>query len=260
VKLFIDGVIESRTAALLEPYEGHPCDRGKALWEPEELTRMVTALDKEGFQIHAHAIGDRAIRITLDAIEAAQAANGARDSRHQIAHLELINPDDIPRFRRLGVIADFQPLWAHADHYIVQLTEPVLGPARSRWLYPIGSVVKTGAVVVFGSDWPVSSMDPFEAIQVALTRRPPTSEPGPSWIPEERIELAAALAGYTIKGAYLDKRERETGSIEVGKAADLVVLDRNPFDVAANEIYKVDILYTILDGQVLYEPAKLNKE
>jgi predicted amidohydrolase YtcJ len=253
VKIFVDGVLESKTAALLEPYEGSPDDRGKALWDPEVLNRTVMTLDKEGFQVHVHAIGDRAIRMALDAFEAARTANGVRDSRQHIAHLELVDPQDIPRFRRLGVIANFQPFWAQAEPSIVTLTQPFLGPKRSRWLYPIASVERSGAVVAFGSDWPVSSLDPLQGIQVAVTRRDPKREDGPAWIPEERVDLAVALAGYTINGAYLDFQERETGSIEVGKAADLVVLDRNLFEIPTADIHRTRVLYTILGGRIIHE-------
>jgi hypothetical protein len=252
VKLFADGVIESHTAALLEPYLGTDGDRGKPNFEPEALDRLVVALDREGFQVHVHAIGDRAIRMALDAFERARAANGVRDSRHHIAHLELIDPQDLPRFRRLGVIANFQPLWAYPDTYITDLTVPVLGPERSRWLYPIGSVAKTGAVVVCGSDWSVSSMNPLEAIQVAVTRRDPALAAGPAWIPEEVVDLPAVLAGYTINGAYVNFQERETGSIEVGKAADLIVLDHNLFDVPPSEIHRTKVLLTLLEGKEVY--------
>jgi hypothetical protein len=164
-KIFADVVIESGTAALLEPYVGRP-GRGKMNIEPRALEAMVGALDRGGLDVHIHAIGDRAIRASLDAFAAAAAANPARDRRHSIAHLQLIDPADVERFAGLGVIADFQPLWAYADRYITELTEPFLGPEGSRWLYPIKSVVDTGAVVVAGSDWSVSSMNPLEAIQV----------------------------------------------------------------------------------------------
>jgi predicted amidohydrolase YtcJ len=252
VKIFADGVIEARTAALIEPYVGTSNDRGKANVEPDALNPLVSALDREGFQVHIHAIGDRAIRNSLDAFESAAARNGIRDSRHQIAHIELFNPRDVPRFRRLGVIANFQPLWAYADPYITKLTLPALGPERSRWLYPIASLVKSGAVVTCGSDWSVSSMNPLEAIQVAVTRRGPDEAPGAAWIPEEVADLPAMLAGYTINGAYVNFEEKETGSIETGKAADLVVLDRNLFEISPNEIHNTKVLLTLLEGKEVY--------
>ena len=252
VKIFADGVIEPQTAALLEPYVGSVDNRGKANWEPAALTEMIRTLDREGFQIHVHAIGDRAVRMTLDAFETARAVNGSRDSRHHIAHLELIDPADIPRFRKLNVIANFQPLWAYADPYITKLTEPVLGPQRSRWLYPIASLGKSGAVLVFGSDWSVSSMNPLEAIQVAVTRRGLSEGEGKAWIEQEVVDLSLMIAGYTVNGAFVNFQEKETGSIEVGKSADLVVLDRNLFEAQTSEIHKVKVLWTILKGKEIY--------
>jgi predicted amidohydrolase YtcJ len=257
VKIFADGVIEPHTAALLEPYTGLGEERGKANWETEALNQMVAALDHEGFQIHVHAIGDRGIRMTLDAFELARKVNGVRNSRHHIAHLQLINPADIPRFRQLNVIANFQPLWMYADTYITKLTEPFLGPERSRWLYPIGSIARTGAIVACGSDWSVSSMNPLEAMQIAVTRRGLEDGAGEAWRPEELVDLQTIVAGYTINGAYVNFEEKETGSIEVGKTADLIVIDRNLFDIGKPEIHKAKVLLTLLNGKEIYRNASL---
>lgn len=251
-KIFADGVIESHTAALLEPYLDRPGDPGKPTLEGEEFNSLAVALDRAGFQIHVHAIGDRAVRMTLDAFEAAQKANGPRDARHHIAHLELIDPADIPRFQALGVIANFQALWAYPDTYITQLTEPILGPARSARLYPIGSVVRSGGLYAGGSDWSVSSLNPLDAIQVAVTRRGPEEPAGPAWLPQELVDPPAAVAAYTTNGAFLSFEEKIRGSIEVGKAADLVVLDRNLFKIPAEEIHGVKVVLTILEGKVVY--------
>ena len=251
-KLFADGVIESHTAFLLEPYLTQSGNRGPANYTQEKLTRLVAAFDRAGLQIHIHAIGDGAVRMALDAFESAQTSNGRNDSRHTIAHLELISPSDIPRFAKLGVVANFQPLWAYADSYITDLTEPVLGPERSRWLYPIGSVIKTGAVVVGGSDWSVSSLNPLEAIQVAVTRYGLNDAKRISWIPEERADLAAMIAAYTINGAYLAHREKLTGSIEVGKDADLIALSANLFTTPVESIHKVKVLLTLLEGKEVF--------
>ncbi len=252
VKIMQDGVLENHTAALLEPYLGGVGGRGMPMLEPELLSRVVTRLDREGFQVHFHAIGDAAIRQCLDAVEAARRANGARDARHHISHLELIDPADVPRFRRLGVVANFQPLWAFADAYIVDLTLPFLGPERGRWIYPIGSVLRSGAVVAFGSDWDVSSPNPLEEIEVAVTRLGPDGEGDEPFLPEERVGLHDALAAFTINAAYVNLHEDRTGSIEVGKRADLVVLERNLFDVPAAEISEVGVRATLLDGQVVH--------
>jgi predicted amidohydrolase YtcJ len=252
VKIFADGVLETRTAAVLQPYLGFGDDRGKLNVEPDAFKALAVALDAKGFQIHVHAIGDRAIRETLDALEAARTANGARDARHHIAHLELIDPADIPRFRSLGVVANFQPFWANGDDYIHKLTEPELGPDRSRWLYPIRSVHDSGAAIAFGSDWDVSSVNPLDGIEVAITHREPDKGAGPPWLPEERIGLPEAIAGYTIGGAYLDFTERETGSIEAGKSSDLIVLDKNLFAIAPEKIHEAKVLWTLLEGREVY--------
>jgi predicted amidohydrolase YtcJ len=251
-KIYADGVIESETAALLESYLDRPGWSGEPNLTAGAFDRLAIALDAAQFQIHIHAIGDRAIRMSLDALEAARRANGPRDARPLIAHLELIDPQDIPRFRRVGVLADFQPLWAFADPYIQELTLPKLGPRRSRWLYPIGSVASGGAIVVAGSDWGVSSMNPLEAIQVAVTRQDPEKNTGPAFIPEERLSLPEILAAYTVTGAYASFEEKETGSIEVGKAADLVLLDRNLFEIPVETIHEAKVIWTLLDGKEVW--------
>jgi predicted amidohydrolase YtcJ len=252
VKIYQDGVIEAKTAAVLEPYVGTENDTGMALVEPEELKRIVTRIDKEGFQLHFHAIGDAAIRQVFDALEAARAANGARDSRHHLSHIELFHPDDIPRFRELGAVANFQPLWALSDSYINELTLPLLPPETHRWIYPIGSVLRSGAVVAFGSDWSVSSANPLEEMEVAVRRADWTKPDAPSLLPEERIDLRDAIAAFTINAAYVSFQEDRTGSIEPGKLADLVVLDRNLFAIDPNQISEAKVLMTLLGGKPVY--------
>jgi predicted amidohydrolase YtcJ len=252
-KIFADGVIEAKTSYLVEPYVG-TSDRGPRTFTPEALDALVAELDRRGFQVHVHAIGDGAVREALDAFERARRANGARDARHVIAHLELVDPSDVPRFRRLGVVADFQPLWAYRDTYITKLTEPVLGPERSSRLYPIGSLVRSGAAWAFGSDWPVTSIAPLDAIQVAVTRRGLDAGPGEAWLPEERIALPDAIAGYTSRAAFVDFWD-ETGTIEVGKQADLVVLGENLFDVPPERIHGVKVVTTLLGGKEVFRAS-----
>ena len=261
-KIFADGVIESRTASVLQPYLGTN-ERGWLNFEPEILKPLAAELDRLGFQIHIHAIGDRAIQSSFEALEFAKNQNnqhGNRDTRHHLAHIELFDKADIGRFQKLGVIANFQPLWARPDLYIVKMTEPILGPERSRWLYPIRSVANTGAVIACGSDWSVTSMNPLEAIQIAVTRRDLKEGPGPAWIPEEVVDLPLMLAAYTINGAYVNFQEQETGSIEVGKSADLIVLDRNLFDVPKHEIHQTKVLLTLLEGKPVYRTGDFSTE
>lgn len=250
-KLFEDGVIEAGTAALLAPYLDRKGEAGKPIYPQPVLDSLARALDRDGWQVHVHAIGDRAIRMTLNAFEHARSVNGARDARHTITHLQLIDPADLPRFRRLGVIANFEPFWANGDEYLTRLAEPSLGPARSRWLYPVRSVMETGAVVSGGSDWSVSSLAPLDAIEVAVTRRPPGARRAP-WRAEEVVDLPTAIAMYTINAAYQNHLERETGSIEVGKLADLVVLERNLFDVPHGDVHTVRVMRTILEGRTVF--------
>jgi predicted amidohydrolase YtcJ len=255
VKIFADGVIEAGTAALLEPYVGTR-ERGEPRFSPESMRSITTAADRQGLDVHVHAIGDRAIRITLDAIEAAARDNPPRDRRHVIAHVQLVDPVDLPRFAALGVTASVQPLWAYPDAYITDLTIPVLGQARSRWLYPIGSLLRSGARVAAGSDWSVSSMNPLHGIEVAITRRAiddPKAPPGP-WIPEEVATLSQMLAAYTTAGAWLMRHEDEVGTLAPGMRADLVVLNRNLFTLPPAAIHDARIVLTVIDGEPVHDP------
>ncbi len=251
-KIFIDGVLEGETAALLEPYLDHPGFSGDLKMSPEALAAKVTELDKRGIQVHMHAIGDRAVRSALDAVAAARAANGASDNRHHIAHLQLIDPLDRPRFAQLGVIANFQALWAFPDQYITDVNLPQVGQARIDQMYPIGSTLKAGARIVGGSDWSVSSMNPLLAIETAVTRSDPTGHIAGVLNEAERVSLVDMLTAYTINGAYLMHQESETGSLEAGKAADFVVLARDLFSIPPQEIGEVAVTRTVLEGVTVY--------
>lgn len=256
VKLFMDGVVEGKTAALSSPYHGES-HHGIANTDPATAREVITALDKAGLQIHVHAIGDAAIQTTLDAFEQAQKLNGTSDARHHIAHLQVIHPDDLSRFGRLGVIANFQALWATLeDTYMTDMNFPFLGPERSEWQYPIGSVARSGGKLVFGSDWPVSTMNPFHAAQVAVTRRGPDSLDRAPWTPQHLIDLYSVVEGYTRGGAFLTFREKDCGTLEPGKLADLIVLDQNIFSISPFEIYKTRVEMTIFKGKVVYEQKK----
>lgn len=253
VKIWLDGVLEVHTAALLEPYsDKEDGTTGELLIPPKLLREVVTKLDALDFQIHFHAIGDAAIRASLDAIEEAQSINGEKDNRHHISHIQLFNPADIPRFAELNVAANFQPYWAWADKFITDLTIPKLGEERSQWLYPIKSLLDSGALVVFGSDWFVSSGNPLLGIETAITRRNPLTNESEPFLDHQRIGLTAALKAYTLNSAYINFIEHETGSIEVGKRADLTVLDKNLFDLKSSEISEASVLLTLVDGERVY--------
>jgi predicted amidohydrolase YtcJ len=265
VKIMQDGVIENFTAAVLEPYldaEGRPTDnRGKSFVEAEELKGAVTRLDAEGFQVHIHAIGERAVREALDAFEAARAANGPNDHRHHIAHIQVVHPDDVPRFRELGVVANAQPLWAVNEGQMLHLTIPFLGPERSSWQYPFASLVRSGAMLAMGSDWSVSSANPLWEMHVAVNRTAPSAYEygggtGEPFLPHERIDLPTAFAGFTINSAFVNHLDHLTGSIEVGKRADLAVLDRDVFARPVEEIADASVVLTFVDGERVFDAER----
>ncbi|HUY97585.1 MAG TPA: amidohydrolase [Verrucomicrobiae bacterium] len=265
VKIMQDGVLENFTAGVLEPYlDGHGCatDRhGLSFVDPDVLVQAVPALDRAGFQVHFHAIGERAVREALDAVEAARQSNGMNDLRHHIAHIQVIHPDDVGRFRGLQVAANAQPLWAVSEPQMTELTIPFLGPVRSAWQYPFASLARQGAVVAFGSDWPVSSCDPLWQLHVAVNRLPPagdvTHQPNRAeaipFLPEEGLSLAVALRASTMGSAYVNHLDAESGSLEVGKAADLVVLDRNIFEESQLAIGSARVLLTLVNGRTVHQ-------
>jgi predicted amidohydrolase YtcJ len=226
VKFFVDGLIESETAVMLAPYTSG--NNGNPIYSDEELLAAAIALDAMGFQLHAHVIGDGAVRQFLDTVEAVIEANGSRDRRPQLAHLEVVDPADWLRFAGLGVHANFQMFWAYPDPYITELTWPAIGEQRSEYLYPIAGLHAAGATIVAGSDWSVSSMNPFEGIEVAVTRQDPSTNAGEVLTPEHRIDVETALRAYTSQGAKATFSEDLLGTLEVGKRADFIVVDRDP--------------------------------
>ncbi len=261
-KIFMDGVIEAHTAALLAPYVDRPGHRGSLNLIPAKFDSLVRKLDSAGFKVHVHAIGDRAIRTALDGFERQRArdTDAGRSGvgpKHIVAHIQLFDPADIPRFASLGVVASFQPLWAYADEYIKVLTEPKLGPGRSRYLYPIASVARSGAIVAAGSDWSVSSMNPLEAIQVGVTRRSLTDSTSDSWLPEQRVDLATMLRAYTLGGAVASDHDSLTGTLTTGKAADLIVVSDDLFALPPHRIAQARVLLTLLGGRVVYRDSTL---
>jgi predicted amidohydrolase YtcJ len=254
VKIMQDGIAENHTAALLDPYlTGCGCssdNSGISFIEPGELRKYVTELDALGFQVHFHALGDRAVREALDAVEAARTANGWRDTRHHLAHLQVVHPDDVPRFRTLGASANLQMLWAAHEPQMDELTLPFLGAERGTRQYPFGDLLRAGATLAAGSDWPVSSPDPLQAIHVAVNRITPGAPDGTrAFLPEQRLDLGTAIAAHTAGSAYVNHLDDVTGSIAVGKSADLVVLDRDPFAGPPEEIAATRVLQTFVEGR-----------
>ncbi|MGI5231983.1 amidohydrolase [Actinoallomurus sp. CA-142502] len=254
VKIMQDGIAENHTAAMLGPYLtacGHASDNaGISFVDPEALRAYVTALDAAGFQVHFHALGDRAVREALDAVEAARRANGWTDTRPHLAHLQVVHPDDVPRFRALGAAANLQPLWAVHEPQMDELTIPFLGAERAAWQYPFGDLLRAGATLVAGSDWPVSSPDPIQGMHVAVNRRLP-GVAAPAFLPGQRLDLGTALAAYTAGGAYANHLD-DTGTIAPGMLADLVVLDRDPFAGPPEEIAATRVLRTYVGGERVY--------
>jgi hypothetical protein len=261
VKLMMDGVLENFTGALLEPYgDGHggtTDNRGLLQIDPAGLADWVPRLDALGFQPHFHAIGDGAVRASLDAVAAARAQNGPSDTRPHIAHIQVIHPDDIDRFRELGVTANAQAYWACHEGQMDNLTIPFLGD-RWRWQYPFRSLRAAGAVLAMGSDWSVSTANPLLEIEVAVERIADASrgtrEP---FLPDERLDLVDALAAFTAGSAYANHLDAETGTLEVGKAADLAILDRDLFDRGAGAIGEARAVGTFVDGAPVYEDPAL---
>ncbi len=255
VKLMLDGVFENFTASLLEPYGdgqgGETGNQGMDFIDPGELLEIVSRLDGLGLSCHFHAIGDRAVRNALDAIARARKQNGLTENRHHIAHLQIVHPDDIPRFRRLGVSANCQTLWACDGGYQTDLTKPFLGPTRTLWQYPFGSLLRADAHLAMGSDWDVSTPDIFAQADVAVTRSDISAPNEPPLNPSEALSLIDSLSGFTLGSAYVNHLDTETGSLEVGKLADLVVLDCNPFERERPAGTLVDL--TMIGGRVVYE-------
>ncbi len=260
-KIMLDGVVDGRTAALLEPYldlGGTPCDdRGPLFLDPPVLVDAVTRLDAAGFQVHVHAIGDRAIRIALDAFEQARGANGANDNRHHIAHVQVLHPDDLPRFETLGVVANGQPLWGATDASVEDHNDPQLGPERASWQYPFRSLLDAGARLAFGSDWNVTTADVMQQIEVAVTRVLPTARDEAPYLPEQRITFDEAIHAFTMGSAFVNHLDDVTGSIVPGKLADLCVLDRDLDDRGAGPLGDAQVALTMVEGVPVYSDGSI---
>ncbi|MFB7508068.1 amidohydrolase [Streptomyces broussonetiae] len=268
VKIMQDGIAENFTAGMLEPYlDACGCatgNRGLTFIDTEVLREAVTRLDALGFQLHFHALGDRAVREVLDALQSARAANGPGDNRHHLAHLQVVHPDDLKRFAEVDAAANIQALWAAHEPQMDELTIPYLGPERAALQYPFGDLARAGARLVAGSDWGVSSPDPLWGIHTAVNRAVPVQAPNAAadrrprrpFYPEQALTLAQAFTAYTAGSAWANHLDRETGTVEPGKAADLVVLDRDPFAGPPEEIGDTTVRMTFLDGSPVYAATR----
>jgi len=257
VKIMQDGVCETHTAAMLHPYldgQGGVTDnRGLSFIAPEDLAAFVAALDAESFQVHIHALGDRAVRDSLDAVEHARSVNGPRGNRHHLAHVQVVDPDDVARFAELHVVANCQPLWACRDDAVEVLTLPFVSETARRQQYVFGSLLRAGARVAFGSDWPVSSADPLSGTHVAVNRRAPGDPVDvPALLPHEALTVPEALAGYTTGAAFVNGLDRSTGRLEVGYAADVVAVDMDVLAVDPTGLADVTVTRTYVDGREVY--------
>lgn len=253
VKLRLDGVIESHTAAMLEPYSDDPSAKGSLFWEPDKYKAAVAELDKRGFQLFTHAIGDYAVREALDAYENAEARNHKRDHRHRIEHIETASTADIPRFGKLGVIASMQPLHSYPDADTLDVWVHNVGPERATRAWVWKSISDSGGHLAFGSDWPVVTLNPWEGVQTAVTRQTSEGQPEAGFVPEQRLTVAQAIEGYTIGGAFAGRREKSEGSLEVGKLADLIILSQNIFDIEPRKIGATKVVTTIVGGRLVYQ-------
>jgi predicted amidohydrolase YtcJ len=250
LKGFVDGSLGSHTAAFFEPYTDTPGDAGLLTIDEELLERRIAGAHAAGLQVNVHAIGDRAIRLLLDMFERAAGAGGAGDARFRIEHLQHIHPDDIPRLAPLGVIASMQPYHAIDDG---RWAEEVIGHERARTTYAFRSVLDAGAILAFGSDWFVAPPSPIEGIYAAVTRRTLDDANPDGWIPEQKITVEEALTAYTRAAAYASFEEDVKGSLEVGKLADLVVVDRDLTAIPPATIRDAAVRYTIVGGRVVWE-------
>jgi len=253
VKFFLDGVIETHTAALLEPYSDDPPPKRSLFWDPAKYQTAVAELDKKDLQIYTHAVGDSAVRTALDTYEEVARQNHSKNRRHRVEHIETVAEADIPRFGRLGVIASMQPLHSYPDADTLDIWAHAIGPERTARAWVWKSIALRGGEYAFGSDWPIVTLNPFEGIQTAVTRQTSDSKPEGGFVPSQKLTVAQAIEGYTRNAAFAGHREKTEGSLEVGKVADVIMLDRNIFEVNPHNIHQAKVVLTIVGGNIVYE-------
>jgi len=259
VKTMLDGVVESHTAAMLTPYADNPTIQGKMFWEPAQYQATVAELDKNGYQIFTHAIGDGAVRLALDSYEYMSNVNGTRDSRPRIEHIETITAVDIPRFGKQGVIPSMQPLHAYPDADTLDVWLKNAGTEREPRAFAWRSIAQAGGRLAFGSDWPVVTISPWPGVQTALTRQTSDGKPAGGFVPAQKLTLDQTVEAYTMGVAYAGKREKTEGSIEHGKLADMIIVDQDLFAIDPHKIDQTKVLLTMVGGKVVYAIGALNQ-
>lgn len=256
VKTMLDGVVESHTAAMLTPYADDPTIKVRTFWEPAQYQATVTELDKRGYQIFTHAIGDGAVRLALDSYENMNKVNGTSDSRPRIEHIETVTAEDIARFGKLGVIPSMQPLHAYPDADTLEVWLKNAGVQREPRAFAWQSIAQGGGRLAFGSDWPVVTISPWPGVQTAVTRQTDEGKPADGFVPAQRLTLEQAIEAYTMGAAYAGKRERTEGSIEPGKLADIIVVDQDLFQIDPHKIGQTQVLLTMVGGKIVYQSDK----
>lgn len=253
VKTMLDGVVEAHTAAMLAPYTDDPTQSGKLFWDPDKYKAAVADLDARGLQVFTHAIGDKAVRLALDAYQNAAEVNKTKDARPRIEHIETIAAEDVDRFGKLGVVASMQPLHSYPDDDTLNIWARNIGPERASRAWVWRSIQAKGGALAFGSDWPVVTLNPWPGVQTALTRQTSEGNPLGGFIPQQRLSLEDAIRGYTLGAAFAGRREKTEGSLEPGKLADFILLDRDLFKIEPSEIGKTEVLITMVGGKVVYQ-------
>jgi predicted amidohydrolase YtcJ len=252
-KFFLDGVLENRTAVMLEDYSDAIGGNAALMFRPDQVLDLFTAFDAARFQLHVHVIGDGAARAALDGFEAARRSNGRWPSRHQVAHVQCIDPADIHRFHELGAMINIQPLWARHEPSVTDVALPMVGEARGKWMYAFRSLIDGGAGYALSSDWGVSTLNPFEIMETAITRQPPgRSINHPVLLPEQRMSREECVRGYTLHAAQAAWREADTGSLALGKYADIIILDCDIFTCDVYDIGDTEVLLTLLAGNEVH--------
>ena len=253
VKFMVDGVIESHTAAMLEPYSDDPSLKGKLFWDTAKYNFAIANLDKRGLQLFTHAIGDLGVRTALNGYQHAEEINHTTDRRPRIEHIEAINAADIPRFGKLGVIASMQPLHSYPNDDTLKVWAANIGQERASRAWVWKSIADAGGHYCFGSDWPVVTLDPWYGLQTAITRQTREGTPAAGFDPDQRLTVAQAVDGYTLGAAFAGRREKTEGSLEKGKLADLIIVSQNIFEIDPHKISETQVRTTIVGGQVVYQ-------